>query len=345
MITRVLVAALIVTMSAWAWVRFDIVSIEVVGQPASTGFIQSNLERPFFEGLASNTGLPIRIRYRSLEMVGYKDTYQLSMLKDGSIDLVSLRFIQNSSVMPELMGVDLAGLNVNFETGRSVVRAYSDVIDQRLQSEFGAKLLSIWPFGPQVMFCRKPISSLRDIEGFKVRIAGPSLESLVTSLNAIPVSIAYDDVLEALRIGLIDCAVTSSASANFSGWPKYTTHFYPITLTLGLNGHVIRLATWKRLSPGQQKVLLRAFEQNAEAIWSYAETIHSASAACNTGAECNLGVSYKLTNVVPSMDDIQFLQETMKHKGFEKWSSECDQISENCSRTFRERLPFVFSKK
>ena len=74
------------------------------------------------------------------------------MLKDGTIDLVSLRFIQNSSVMPELMGIDIAGLSSSFQIGRSVVGAYSAVIDQTLQTKFGAKLLAIWPFGPQVLF-------------------------------------------------------------------------------------------------------------------------------------------------------------------------------------------------
>ena len=343
MIIRAIIAVAILAMSAWAWVRFDFISVEVIGQPASTGFIQKDLERPFFEALAKNTGLPLRIRYRSLEMVGYKDTYQLQMLKDGTIDLVSLRFIQNSSVMPELMGIDIAGLSSSFQIGRSVVGAYSAVIDQTLQTKFGAKLLAIWPFGPQVLFCRKPIDSLRDLAGLKVRIAGPTLEPFTLGLNAIPVIIPYDDVNEALRIGIIDCAITSSASANFSGWPKYSTHYFPITIQLGLNGYVIRLATWNRLSSAQQQVLMAAFEKHAQAIWSYAEMIHTETSSCNIGGECKLGVRYNLTNVSPSLEDFQIIQKIMKEGSFEKWSSECDHVSENCSRVFRKLLPFVFS--
>ena len=345
MIKRAAIAAFILVLSTWAWIRFDFASIEVIGQPASTGLIQRDLERPFFEGLSSNTGLPLRIRYRSLEMVGYKDTYQLSMLKDGTIDLVSLRFTQNSLAMPELMGVDLAGLNTSFEMGRAVVGAYASVIDQALQTRFGSKLLAIWPFGPQVLFCRKPITSLKDLAGLKVRIAGAALEPFMLALNATPVFTPYDDVTEALRIGLVDCAVTSSASANFSGWPEYTTHYFPIPLQIGLNGYVIRLAIWNRLSSAQQKVLMAAFEKHTESIWSYAELIHSATSSCNTGGECKLGVSYNMTNVSPSLEDLQTMQKIMKEQTFEKWSSVCDQVSETCSRVFSKQLPFVFSNE
>jgi TRAP-type C4-dicarboxylate transport system substrate-binding protein len=234
MIKRAIIAAFIVALSVWAWRCLDFIPIDVIGQPASTGFVQSRIEAPFFQRLAQDTGLPLRVRYRPLEMVGYKDTHQLAILNEGKADLISLRFAQNSAVMPELVGVELGGLNVDLKQGRSLVDAYSPVIDQKLQERFDSKLLSIWPFGPQVMFCRKSINFLRDIAGLKIRIAGSLLEPVISALDAIPVVVAFEDVAEGLRLGIFDCAISSSASANFAGWPKYSTHYYPITLQLGL---------------------------------------------------------------------------------------------------------------
>ena len=343
MVIRAIIAAFILALSIWAWRRLDFIPLDVIGQPASTGFIQSEIEAPFFERLARNTGLPLRVRYRSLEMVGYKDTHQLALLSEGEADLISLRFPQNSAVMPELMGIDLGGLTQDFKRGRALVRAYSGVIDQKLQERFGSKLLSIWPFGPQVMFCRKPVASLRDMAGLKIRIAGSLLEPLISALDAIPVVTTFEDVADGLRLGIFDCAVSSSASANFSGWPKYSTHYYPITLQLGLNGYAIRLAVWNRLSATQQRVLLDAFEKHAESIWAYAEMAHLATSSCNTGGSCALGDSYNLVKIEPSRDDIELIQKIMREVTFKKWASACDQISVNCSKDFHERLDAIFS--
>jgi hypothetical protein len=33
-----------------------------------------------------------------------------------------------------------------------VANAYFDAVDQRLQQQFGVKLLGIWPFGPQILW-------------------------------------------------------------------------------------------------------------------------------------------------------------------------------------------------
>ena len=345
MIKRAIIAAFIVALSVWAWRRLDFIPIDVIGQPASTGFIQSEIEAPFFERLAQQTGLPLRVRYRPLERVGYKDTHQLAILNEGKADLVSLRFAQNSTLMPELMGVDLGGLNLDLKQGRSLVHAYSPVIDQKLQERYGSKLLSVWPFGPQVMFCRKPITSLRDIAGLKVRVAGSLLEPLISALEAIPVVTAFEDVAEGLRIGMFDCATSSSASANFAGWPKYSTHYYPITLQLGLNGYAIRLAVWDCLSAAQQGVLLEAFQKHADAIWTYAEMAHLETSSCNTGGPCSLGDRYDLIRVEPSRDDVPLVKKIMKEVVFKKWASACDRISENCSKDFLERLDFIFSRE
>ena len=37
------------------------------------------------------------------------------------------------------------------------------------------KLLSIWPAGPQVLFCKKPITKLSDVKGLKVRVYDQNL--------------------------------------------------------------------------------------------------------------------------------------------------------------------------
>src|SRR5690606_39535798 len=72
--------------------------------------------------------------------------------------------------------------------------AYFDTLDTRLQKQFRTKLLGIWPFGPQIMFCRKPVDSFAAIKGLKVRTYDQSLAQLdrkSTRLNSSHVKISY----------------------------------------------------------------------------------------------------------------------------------------------------------
>jgi hypothetical protein len=72
---------------------------------------------------------------------------------------------QSTEAEPTPLGIDQEGLNGDFETGRAVVEVFQPVLDRRLRQRFGVKLLGVWPFGPQVSFCRKPVKGLAEQAG------------------------------------------------------------------------------------------------------------------------------------------------------------------------------------
>ncbi len=118
--------------------------------------IQKNKEKPFFDEFAKRTGLPIDADYKAIDQLGIKDTEQLRVMKAGLFDIVSLRVSQNSRDEPTLLGMDLVGASPDYAAARKVYEAYFDTLDQRLQKQFQVKLLGVWPFGPQILFCKKP---------------------------------------------------------------------------------------------------------------------------------------------------------------------------------------------
>ncbi|HZR03029.1 MAG TPA: ABC transporter substrate-binding protein, partial [Burkholderiales bacterium] len=168
----------------------DKITFKVIGQPLATGLIQKNKEQPFFETLAQKTGLPIVVDYKPIDTLGVKDTEELRMMKSGLFEIVSLRVSQNSRDEPMLLGLDLVGQNPDYATGRQSVKAWFAPLDERLQKQFGVKLLGLWPFGPQVLFCKKPIAKLADVKGLKVRVYDQSLAKFISSLGGTPVALS-----------------------------------------------------------------------------------------------------------------------------------------------------------
>ena len=146
------------------------ISLKVMGQPSSTGLIQKNYEAPFFENMAEKTGLDVSATYTPVDVTGVKDTEQLRLLKSGLFDIISLRMSQVSRDEPTILGLDLVGQNPDYATAKKAVDAFSPVVDKQLQEKFNTKLLGVWPFGPQVLFCQPDIAKLSDLSGNKVRV-------------------------------------------------------------------------------------------------------------------------------------------------------------------------------
>lgn len=338
---RVLAAVLLTGSFLFASKILDRIPVQVVGQHSTAGGALI-AEREFFENLAANTGLPFDITYVPIDELGIKDDHQLAALRGGGFDLVSLRFLQNTRHEPSLFGVDPAGAAVDTATSYAIMQAYGPALDRRLQERFNAKLLGMWPFGPQVLFCRKPVESVADLQDMKIRVGNETAATLFQYFSAKSVVIPFERVQSALETGVVDCAVSSTISAYAGGWPEYTTHMMQIHAQMGINGYVISLDLWNRLSINQQKTLQQAINEYSEPIWDSVEQRHTTFAACNTGQPCPVGPSYNLVNVIPSEQDQQALYQAFNDKVFPHWAAQCDQIHPGCSAEWWEAVkPFL----
>jgi TRAP-type transport system periplasmic protein len=339
---RVLTAAALGIVFVTAWVALREIPINVVGQPSLTGAIQQRLEQPFFETLAQNTRLSIKVLYRPNDQLGFRDSHQLPMVRDGEIDLVSLRFLQNAGHEPSLLGIDPWGLAADFDTARDVVRAYGPVLDERLQAKFNAKLLGVWPFGPQIFFCRKPVAGLADLKGLRIRIGNENFAPLMSAFGATPVVITFEEVRSALAAGMVDCAISSAGSGNSAGWAQHSTHLFTLGTQMGLNGYVINLDLWKRFSSREQAVLQSAFDRHVEEIWSEVQRVHKEAISCSTAGPCPEGVLANMEKRLPSKDDLRMLREAFQRTTFKDWALRCDEQYPGCSADWLARVePFL----
>jgi len=317
----------------------DTIHLKVAGNLLATGLIQQEKEQPFFESLAETSGLPISVDYKPMDVTGIKDAEGLRVLKAGLFDIVSLRFAQVSRDEPMILGLDLVGLNPDYATGRKVVAAFEDKLDEQLQKKFNAKLLGIWPFGPQVLFCEPEISGLADIAGKKVRVYDQNLAMFVESVGGTPVPLGFGEVQQALGRGVVDCAITGPSSANSAGWPEVTEYFMPIGFQLAFNGFGINLDTWNKFTPEQQETFQTTFDTLIEDIWVYSEELFDDAVRCNVGEEpCTTVSQYDMQRVPVTEEDIALVQNAVKEISYPTWAEVCDNSSPGCSETWKASI-------
>src|SRR4029077_7835066 len=107
---------------------------------------------------------------------------------------------------PEAAAFDLAGLNPDIPTLRRSIDAYLPTLRDVYRTRYGLELLAIWSYPAQVVFCNRPISGLADLKGVKVRVASAMHSDFVQGLGGTGVTMPFDELMDALKKRVADCA-------------------------------------------------------------------------------------------------------------------------------------------
>ena len=103
-----------------------------------------------------------------------------------------------------------------------------------LRTKFGIELLAIYTYPAQVIFCAKPFIGLSDLFGRRVRTSSVGQSEMMTALGAVPVLMPFAEIVNAVRTGVVDCAITGTLSGNEIGLSKVTSYIYPMAISWGL---------------------------------------------------------------------------------------------------------------
>jgi TRAP-type C4-dicarboxylate transport system substrate-binding protein len=313
----------------------DPTTMRVAGNFSSNTKHVDEVEKPFFTALPRLVGGPLTINYNPMDVVNVQAADALRLLRSGTFDVMSVQIGTASRDDPFFEGIDLMGVSTDMKDLRQAVNAYREVFDKRLQARFKAKVLTLWPFGPQVFWCNKPIRTLEDLKGLKVRSFTPSMAALVQALGATPVTLQFSEVYPALQRGVADCGVTSPSSGNAGKWGEVTTHFLPLSVSGSVQGHFMNLDYWNRFSPQAQQKLLDGFRQMEDRMWELAESANTDAVNCNTGAEpCVKGTRFKMKLVPVTPADQAKVKAAVSTAVLPLWRDTCNKVDPACSATW-----------
>jgi TRAP-type C4-dicarboxylate transport system substrate-binding protein len=297
------------------------------------------LEQPFFTGLPKALGANLNINYNPMDVLSVQAADSLRLLRSGTFDVMSVQIGMAARDDPFFEGIDLIGVSTNMSDLRKAVDAYREVFDQRLQARFNTKVMTIWPFGPQVFYCNQPIKTLDDLKGLKVRSFTPSMAALIQSLGATPVTLQFSEVYPALQRGVANCGVTSPNSGNSGKWPEVTSHFLPLSVSGAVQGHFMNLEHWKKYSPDMQKKLVAESKKLEDSMWDLANRVNGDSVNCNTGREpCKEGTKFNMTLVQVSPQDEQKVKDAVTKVVLPLWKQTCNNVDPKCTETWNNTV-------
>ncbi|RNF35962.1 TRAP transporter substrate-binding protein [Paracoccus methylarcula] len=298
--------------------------LAVVGSWSNLPLYQ-DFETPFWtEKLPELTAGEFTAQLTSFDQMGVAGADVYRMLGDGVFDVGATVADYTVGDAPELEGLDVPLLATTAEEARAMVDAARPMVEDIMRDRFGAQVLGIAPYPPQVVFCKGEISSLADLQGKKVRGSGRMTTKFLEALGAEGVNIAFSEVPGSLERSVIDCAVTGAGSGYSAGWWEVSDHL--MTLPLGGWDPVVIAMNADRfddLSTEQQEMLSKAVVEGLEApAWDAAQGGLANDIACLTGSgECASGESASMTLVEPSEEDVEAARKILAEEVLPDWAS------------------------
>lgn len=283
--------------------------------------------------------LGFKVAYNNYEGLGLNTADGLRLVSDNAFDIVSVQVGTAARDDAFFEGIDLIGVSPDMDSLKTAVDAYRDVFDARLQEKFGATVLALWPFGPQVFYCNAEINSVDDLSGLKVRSFTPSMSALLESLGATPVTLNFGEVYPALQRGVADCGVTSPTSGNSGKWPEVTTHQIPLSVSGSVQGIFANLKWWNGLSKDEQAEIKAAYETLEKSQWELATSINGDAVACNTGQDsCSESTKFAMKLVDVTDADRAKVSESAKTVVLPDWISRCEATYPDCTKVWNETV-------
>ncbi len=171
----------------------------------------------------------------------------------GISDIGMSAFAYTRGRFPQMEALDLP---LGYPNGRVATRVANDFfMSMKPKALENVKVLYMHAHGPGLLHTKKPVKTLEDLKGMKIRSTGFSAK-VVTALGAVPVAMPQGETYEALSKGIVDGTI--GPIEVLKGWKQgeviksttdcrdvgYTTVFFV----------VMNLKKWNALSPDVRKV-------------------------------------------------------------------------------------------
>ncbi|WP_114973004.1 TRAP transporter substrate-binding protein [Rhodoferax ferrireducens] len=143
---------------------------------------------------------------------------------------------------------------------------------EKLLAEQGLKLLFSVPWPGQSLYSTKPMKTMDDFKGTKMRAYNPATTRIAQLVKAQPVTIQLAELGQALATGAVDNFLTSSASGIDSKLYEQTKHFYIVSAWLPRNATVVNKKAFDALDKATQDAIVGAANAAEERGWAASRT-------------------------------------------------------------------------
>lgn len=156
-------------------------------------------------------------------------------VRTGSIDVAYSGLTGFGSYVPEFGVLEMPYNYSNLDQVKAIVDQISPKLEARMAGQ-GLTLLGFLYDGPRVTLANRPLNSLDDFKGLKLRVPQiPLYVQMVQALGATPTPVALPEVYTALQSRIVDAMEGTPSSI-------YSTKYYEVIKNLCRTDHIFFVA-------------------------------------------------------------------------------------------------------
>lgn len=284
----------------------------------------NDLEKPFWtQTLPALSGGKLSAEALPITEAGLKGGEVMRLLSQGVFEVAHGLGSYVAAENPAIEGTDLSSIAPDFATMRAVADAYRDTMDATFRQTYGATILALHPWPASMIYCTKPVASIADLAGRKIRVHSATLGDFVEGAGGIPVTLPFAEVVPALEKGVADCAITDPMSAYDAKWHEVITNVFALRVGYSITFTAINTRLWDGLDADTRAAVTEAVAAMEEKGWADAEAKEKIGIACLTGGDCPLGEAGTATLAEPSEQDIAARQTILDDFVLKRWGERC----------------------
>ncbi|RAH97791.1 C4-dicarboxylate ABC transporter substrate-binding protein [Acuticoccus sediminis] len=200
----------------------------------------------FGELVTEKTDGAVKITHHFDGSLGYRGVDHLTAVQDGAVQLARHPMSYYGGYDPIFLLSTLPFLiqtDSDVTTMHEIIAPYVDMAFE----DYNQVVVSYGLFPPSGIWSKKPINSLDDLKGLKIRAFDLNSLQTFTGAGAAAVNMNWGDVLPALSTGAIDAVVTSADLGFASGIYEYLPNFTEINWAVPLSTIAINKDVWDSL--------------------------------------------------------------------------------------------------
>ena len=230
----------------------------------------------FAKRVKEATGGEVEIVVHPGSSLGLKGPEVMAAVRDGIVPIADMAVQQQSGEVPFLSFAAMPGLASGFDETRilmDVARPYAE----KIFKQYNQKLLytAVWP--GQGIYAKRPIKSVADLKGLKIRTSDKSSTDYFALLGASPILLPWAEVVPALASGVIEGVTTSSQSGVDGKFPEFMDYFTPVNWANPINMVTVNLDTWNELKPEHQAAIEKIAKEMEAELWRVSRELDDAN--------------------------------------------------------------------
>jgi TRAP-type C4-dicarboxylate transport system substrate-binding protein len=206
--------------------------------------------------------------------LGIKANESLRAVEEGTVPMAEYAAFQNVGDLP-LLGIESLPFLVDDYAQLRVMHSYARPAWEAALAKRGQKVLYVVPWPSQNFFTKKPVKTMDDLKGVRMRTYDRNTAEMVQKLGMVPQQMNNPDIVPALASGRLDAVMTSGTTAAAQKYWEFLKHTYNTNHLWASNLMVINLGAWNKLSPENRAAIEKLAKEMEPEFWRVSEGEHA----------------------------------------------------------------------